>query len=90
MNGFNLPPGVSTSMLPGNTPEELKAEAAYDAIYDKFDEMSWSTMFVEDKEMLADWIYEQFGKAYNEGYQQGVSDEKEARLMEEAYDVNRV
>lgn len=33
MSGWNLPPGVSVGMIPGNRPEDDEAEAFWQALY---------------------------------------------------------
>jgi hypothetical protein len=53
--------------------ENSEAEAFFDEMFDQFEEAG---IPVTDKiNKLADWIWDQVGKAYGEGYVQGASDE---------------
>ena len=74
MTGFNLPPGVSVSDLPGNSPAELAAEALSEAIYSQFPE----SLSAQECDKLEAWITTLIGKAYSEGYSQGAADNSAA------------
>jgi hypothetical protein len=81
--GWDLPPGVSTRDLPGNTDQDREADRAVafeDALYDKCREV-----FSQPPDALViEWLWKQMGEAYSEGYQQGVSDEAYANDCKKA------
>lgn len=72
----NLPPGCSVRDIPGNSKEDLEAEAVYDAIYE---ELAKVKMTDDEANALAEWIYDSLGDAYSKGYQEGMSDADSAR-----------
>ena len=76
--GWDLPPGVTTSMLPGNTKEEQEAEALHDKLYDGLCKL----VSDEPSDELIEYIYKQIGEAYHLGYAQGMADEAEANRVE--------
>ena len=51
----NLPPGVRDSDIPGNRPEDIAADAFYEAIEDKCREFNCAY----PDERLVDWLWEQ-------------------------------
>lgn len=75
MGGFNLPPGCSVHDIPGNRPEDLAAEAFYDAIYEQFP----ASMADADMEKIADWVWEKVNAAHSDGYAQAQADERMAK-----------
>lgn len=79
MFGWDLPPGCSVSDLPGNSKSEQDAEAFYNLIYDQFPR----GMTDNEMEKLADWVWNQINKAYEEGYKQAQADEAEAKEFAE-------
>jgi len=72
MTGFNLPPGCSTSDLPGNRPED----AAYEAFVDKLCELDAELVDLQKFDDICDWLWKEMGEAYRKGYTQGQSDER--------------
>ena len=40
MTGFNMPPGCSPSMIPGNRPEDLAYEAAWEWVEEQLKDLS--------------------------------------------------
>src|SRR5215469_1223288 len=94
--GWDLPPGVTTSMLPGNTPAEQKEEAAIDKLYEILGPVLNALGGPESPhERLVDEavveLYKQIEIAYSSGYADGVSDNQLAKdaehdtLMNTAY-----
>lgn len=67
--GWDLPPGVTTSMLPGNTPEDAAAEAQADAIYEALAQSGYNTDGNE-----AEKAVELFSKLLSEAYAAGRID----------------
>lgn len=69
--GWDLPPGVTTSMLPGNSREEGEAEAMMDAIYDILEKA-----VTEDEKATA--LYGLVSEAYQKGRADARVDEQMA------------
>lgn len=67
-------------MIPGNTPEEQRAEAIMDEIYDMLTDYVWSE---EVKDDIAQKIYTLAGKHYAEGYQEGLHDQALSKTLDE-------
>jgi hypothetical protein len=76
--GWDLPPGVSTSDLPGNSPEEQRQEAFLDAFYDQMTKLRLPLIKEEKLEDLSGWIWKQILEAYSEGYVQARDDQRMA------------
>src|SRR5262245_37279018 len=76
MTGWNMPPGCNIRDIPGNSAEDQKAEAAYDAIYELLDPLHIDE---GERERVADAFYKMLGAAYHEGYQAGQDDERMAQ-----------
>lgn len=74
--GWDLPPGCRMSDIPGNRPEDLLAEAQYDAV-----ETALSTA-TSDEERV-DRICKMLNEEWERGYQQAISDHAEARYYKE-------
>lgn len=77
--GWSLPPGVTTSMLPGNSPADEEAEAFADSVYEMLGGMPDDAL----AEKVIAWGEKLRSDAYAEGYSQGQSDEAEARRAAE-------
>lgn len=79
--GWDLPPGVTTSMLPGNTPAEAELEARLEAIFDR---LVKAGIHNEDQhEVLANLIMDFEDKAYTKGREDERADaEMERAAME--------
>ena len=87
--GWDLPPGVTTSMLPGNTKEDEAIEALYNAIYTAFDE----SMKTEDGNAtaiehdsanyhrLVGRIAQLVSDAWTEGYRSRKAEEQAAQQI---------
>jgi hypothetical protein len=75
--GWDLPPGVRVSDIPGNRPEDQAAEAFYENMYAQFPE----GMGEHWKSAIAGWAWEQMGKAYDAGYHQGRMDGDQAAIF---------
>jgi hypothetical protein len=93
MTGFNLPPGVNVSDIPGNRPEDLEEETFWEALDDKFAKEHpeyWKTIKV-----LLENYNEQTGHAieayammardiaYSKGYEEGQHDANMAAMYEQ-------
>jgi len=73
MTGFNLPPGVSNWMLPGNSKGEQDEEALGDAV---FDMLAGKDLTNDDHvNAIVQWISKLRGDAYSTGYNDGMADE---------------
>ena len=90
--GWSYPPGVTESMLPGNSKEEQEAEAFYDTFYDKMAELATVTpatdtvdaeyhLKAEALDKFVEWAWKQMGEAYHRGYTDGMGDEAFAQEM---------
>ena len=67
----NLPPGCSVRDIPGNRPEDLRAEALFDSIY----EVLPISLSDDEQDTIAEAIFELISKAWADGYSQGRADE---------------
>ena len=57
--GWNLPPGVSPSDIPGNRPEDAEWEAIYNGFWDKEDRKQEEQLALNDAPAIyIDLIYE--------------------------------
>jgi hypothetical protein len=77
MPDFNMPPGVSVRDIPGNTPDEQEAEAFFDLVYDKLEEVAPATsslMDEEERNAFVTWLWGLMGNAYSKGYADGGND----------------
>lgn len=84
--GWDLPPGVSISDLPGNRPEEQQMEAFLDAFYNQISKLRLPLIKEEKLEDLSTWIWKQIGDAYSKGYTQALEDQcmaEEQALLED-------
>lgn len=87
MTGFNLPPGCSVSMLPGNTPEEQAEEAAYEHIISELEaekllvgeSIDESDSGEEWEERLVRYIMRKIGEARSQAFADGASEERGLR-----------
>ena len=84
--GWDLPPGVSTSMLPGNSREDIAKEAMYDQIYNVLDQYKGDRFITIEHDSdryhdLATKIADLIGKSWKEGYDQGMADEQRAQQI---------
>lgn len=76
--GWSLPPGCTT--LPGEE-DDHGAEAFFDAFVAQAEMLGASPSPQEDAlDKLAQWAWEQVGKAWVEGYQAGQHDEAVAEV----------
>lgn len=66
----NLPPGVTTNMLPGNRPEDIA--------YDNLCEELAGVVALSDEQIdkLAVWILDKLDIANRDGYSEGVQETK--------------
>jgi hypothetical protein len=48
MTGYNLPPGVSEWMIPGNRPEDAAYEAWAESVLEKAEEFKVGPLWMED------------------------------------------
>lgn len=80
--GWDLPPGVSTSDLPGNSQAEQEAEAFADAVYELLGEYAANDDVFAEK--IIDWANKLRSDAYTDGYRQGIADEQMAQEHKEA------
>jgi len=81
--GWDLPPGVSTSDLPGNRPEDAAIEAAYDEAYELISKAGLLDVDEEKVDEIAELIVKAMGDAYSKGYAASRADEAEAKYLEE-------
>jgi hypothetical protein len=87
MAGFNLPPGCSVSDIPGNRPEDLKEEAFWETLCDRYPWMAkllngeLPDIFLSDLgtaiEGMVDWVRTE---TYREAYSQACMDAEEAEM----------
>lgn len=63
----NLPPGVTTNMIPGNRPEDIAAEA----FQEELGEVTGNLLPDDVFEKLCLWLDEKMGAAYSSGYEDG-------------------
>lgn len=91
MTGWNLPPGVNVSDLPGNRPEDIAAEEFWNAFEEKLAEKDIHVSDGSDKEMIEGTIYDHIDiwnsdwfvkvieiardMGFDAGYNQGCADE---------------
>jgi RNA polymerase-interacting CarD/CdnL/TRCF family regulator len=75
--GWDLPPGVTTSMLPGNTPEDQAEEAKLDAIYTAIELAGYAPD--EKSERLAESFSKLMDTAYADGRRDAQADEDMAK-----------
>jgi hypothetical protein len=69
----NLPPGVTTGMLPGNTREDAIAEARMERIYEALDGLG----LTEDQiDAIAEKVNPLLVDAYQVGFSDGTAEEK--------------
>ena len=78
MGGFNLPPGVSVSMIPGNRPEDMEEEAFWELLLEKLEEECGKRSIVNradfpESDQLAQLAIELardigYQRGYNEGH----------------------
>jgi len=77
----NLPPGVTTSMIPGNRPEDLKEEAFWEAFFEKAREQ-----YVPFPEELGEnpnfWLDKLITIARDLAYTEGINDGREDAQMD--------
>jgi hypothetical protein len=66
----NLPPGVTTNMLPGNRPEDIA--------YDNLCEALAGVVPLSDEQIdkLAEWVSDKLDAANRDGYSEGVQETK--------------
>lgn len=76
----NLPPGVTDFMLPGNRPEDAKAEAMADAVYAAIG-ASGVTGTEKQIDGLCESVCNMLAEAQSAGYSEAVTDEAMARSM---------
>lgn len=77
--GWDLPPGVTTNMLPGNTPADVAAEAKADAIYTVLEKFFPAAQLDE--------CVEEIGKLLDDAYAKGSADGHSDEAM--AQDADR-
>ena len=89
MAGFNLPPGCSVSDIPGNRPEDAKAEAIYDAIYEIELKAREAHPDIGDSyvEALAEAIYSMVTNSWQDGYSESYREAREAEQLKEIEDA---
>ncbi len=75
---WNMPPGVSESMIPGNRPEDIAEDALYARIFDILPEEIGEVQV----EAIVSMIYE----AYNNGYRDALTDAMLADMQKESND----
>ena len=86
MTGFNLPPGCNVSDLPGNTKENMEAEAAYEKICEELETLKLIDPVSVDEEWydhLVMFIMRKMDEAFTTGYQQARADDAEAKQIAE-------
>jgi len=79
--GWDLPPGVTTSMLPGNTPEDEAFEAFLEEIYSHLP--TGLSIDADGLDKFTDWLWDLLSNIYRDGYQQGMADERMAKEFKE-------
>ena len=66
----NLPPGVTTSMLPGNRHEDAEYERLANDLYEVVPEGVSDELF----DLLVEFVDERVQRAYSAGYRDAVAD----------------
>jgi hypothetical protein len=84
MTGFNLPPGVNVSDIPGNRPEDLEEETFWEALDEKFLEGNFNEetlekreevlRLTEDNHFLQEYVNMARDMGYSKGYEEGQHD----------------
>lgn len=69
----NLPPGITDSMLPGNTPEDIAFERLCEELQDYVPAEMSEKHFLR----LAEWIADKLEKAESSGYNLGLQEANE-------------
>lgn len=74
--GWDLPPGVTTSMLPGNSPEEQAAEALAEKVFEMLEVAGMTGKGIEQSSIdsVVEKISAMLGVAYGDGFKQGQLD----------------
>jgi hypothetical protein len=75
--GWDLPPGCRLSDIPGNRPEDIAYEKTVERIEDALKPLEPEELHIEN-------IVRLINEAFEQGYQQAVSDADEARAMKDA------
>lgn len=83
MFGWDLPPGVRSSDIPGNRPEDLEEESFYDKLDTQFIEQygekgkKWLSLLddIDPEDMIYEYINEARIIAYDMGYSQARADD---------------
>lgn len=86
--GWDLPPGVTTSMLPGNSAAEQEAEARWDAVAAALDQAGVKDEGVVEKAL--DLLMPMIDRRYSDGYNAASSDEAMYRSMAESIYLRKV
>jgi hypothetical protein len=93
MTGWNLPPGVNVSDIPGNRPEDEMEEIFWEALDEdlrklgKYSEAELDMVGVEG--LLTDAIYAAREIAYKVGFDEGRAEEQLAQAYKESQDAKR-
>jgi hypothetical protein len=80
--GWSYPPGVTESMLPGNSAAEQKEEALYDHVYILL-EMHSVKLPDDALDKLVEAIVKLVSSTWKEGYDSGMADEQIAQEARE-------
>ena len=84
----NLPPGVTDSMIPGNRPEDLEAEAFEEAFAAKLKECEIFLMDCQFEKLAAE-VWAMIGTAKREGYNEGCVDtQRSQREPEDNFNID--
>jgi len=84
MGGFNLPPGVSVSDIPGNRPEDVAEEEFWEKLHEKltaegYRQADIDDIFENDFTMKAMMVAREMG--YTRGYNEGQAEAEMAQGM---------
>ena len=77
----NLPPGITVGMLPGNSAEELAAEAFaadFDAALAELKVITTFVLSEEAEELLSRWTWDRIRSSYQAGFKDGAAEERYA------------
>lgn len=88
MTGFNLPPGVNVSDIPGNRPEDLAEERFWEELEKRFEknfpQYQRAIVNLTDIPHVEDALREYVTLARDMGYEQGFAEGKDERMIEDA------
>jgi hypothetical protein len=94
MGGFNLPPGVSVSDIPGNRPSDIEEEQFFDKLSEEMLKLGWRQPDIDDafeNDFTTKLISQARDIGYGAGFGEGRAEEQmaEAAKHEEEFEKQR-